>query len=735
MEIGSIFEINPAAAGKGAETRTLHLAQVEKYGKAHSCFTASGREAIELALCSLEAAQPELPKRCLLPAYLCDSVFLPFRHRGWELIFYTVDRGLMSYGEELFHLALEHDPGMVLIHPYYGTDTCRELRVHLKALRKSGIYVMEDVTQSYYLEGVGKDVDFVVGSLRKWYAIPDGGFVAADIPLAETELETEETSAKERLSLLTAKWSYLNDEAFLKATEEERQAEKTAYLGKNRALEEALDNYCGIRRMSDISLSILSETDEAAAARKRAENYEYLYEKIIKMKRVRPILQKQGGEAPLYFPIYTREREALQSFLRDRDIYAPVLWPLGEENRDAILGNEDYIYRHMLALPIDQRYGIGEMEQIGMALADYEKQRVFGIRADANNIVATGHIMRCITIAESLRRKGFRTVFFTADDEAQEILAQAGMEQVCLHSEWNHMEEELPQLRKMLIQENVGILLVDSYQATPAYFEALRGQVKLACLDDCYEAVYPVDLLINYNAYHTLFPYEAVYGGQSRLLLGTDYVPLREEFAWAADETLREEFAQATDETLQKKRQRKEKKSFSVLLASGGGDAENALLGILERAVERNALQNVTFHVAAGTYHPRGDELEAFADAHANVRVYRPCLDMAGLMLACDAAASAAGTMLFELSAVQVPTVFFQTADNQRYDSEFFAKEERMLYAGDIRQDRDACLTAICEGLERLLRDESLRARMREKLSFVTDGRGAGRIAEEIARL
>ena len=127
--------------------------------------------------------------------------------------------------------------------------------------------------------------------------------------------------------------------------------------------------------------------------------------------------------------------------------------------------------------------------------------------------------------------------------------------------------------------------------------------------------------------------------------------------------------------------------------------------------------------------------MEAFAGTHENVRVHRPCLDMAGLMADCDAAVSAAGTMLFELSAMQVPTVFFQSADNQRYDREFFEDGERMLFAGDITQDREACIEAVCEGLKRLAADDALRERMREKLGRVTDGKGAERIAEAMMRL
>lgn len=729
MEIGSIYEIDPAMIKEDGDTAALHLAQVEKYGKAHCCFTASGREAIELALISLEREKPDLPKRCLMPAYMCDSVFLPFLNRGWELVFYTVDRGLLSYGEELFRLALETDPGMILIHPYYGTDTCKEMRVPLKALRRSGIYVMEDVTQSYYLESAGKDADFVVGSLRKWYAIPDGGFVVSDLLLAEEVLESGEEQAEERLLALTGKWSYLHDKTISKETAKQ-QEKKAAYREKNRVLEEALDHYTGVRRISHFTRAMLAEIDEEAAAKKRAENVRCLYEKTEGLRRLRPILKRQGGEAPLYFPIYAREREELQSFLREREIYAPVLWELGEKNRDALLGEEDYIYRHMLALPIDQRYGIEEMERIGEVLTMFEKQRVVGIRVDANKTVAMGHVMRCLTIAGELKRQGMRVVFFTADEWAKETLAAAGMEQICLHTRWDWMEEELPRLGELLDRMGIGTLLVDSYQVSPAYFETLRDRVKLVYLDDCFEAVYPVDLLINYNAFHTRFPYRERYGEKTKLLLGTSYVPLREEFSQAAEEIRQKESAGTAKQTMPEKGH-----EFSLLLASGGGDSENAMLGILKKLVERKAFKDVTIHVVIGAYYPRGDEMKAFADAHANVQVYHPCRNVAALMQMCDAAASAAGTMLFELSAMQVPTVFFQTADNQRYDSEFFAKEERMLDAGDIRQDREACLTAVCEGLERLLADGDLRTRMREKLLSVTDGKGAERIAEEVAKL
>lgn len=651
------------------EVGTLHLDHVEKHGKKHKCFTASGREAIELALISLERERPDVPKRCLMPAYMCDSVFAPFRRRGWELIFYAVDSELILVGETLFRTILETNPGLLFIHPYYGTDTCSELRAQLQVFRKSGVLVMEDVTQSYYLETAGREADFVVGSLRKWYAIPDGGFVVSDMPLAEDVMESGE----------------------------------------------ALDHYEGVRRMSGVSAAILSEMDEAAVRKKRIENQVYLYEKIFSMKRLRPVLPMQGDKAPLYLPVYAKERDDLQRFLTENDIYAQIPWLISEDAPDFFEGDEAYIYEHLLALPIDQRYGVDEMRRIARVLSVYEEQPVIGIRADVNDTVATGHIMRCIAIAGQLRKKGCRVLFFTADEEARDILSTAGMEQICLHTQWDQMEEEIPRLRQMLSLSGIRTLLVDSYQVTPAYFEGLRDVARLIWIDDCFDTVCPVDVLINYNAYHARFPYEETYGDNTRLLLGPSYAPLREEF--------RGRFSSASME---------KKKEFSVLLASGGGDAQDALLGILQRAVQTEGLEQVIFHTVVGSRHPKEQELVSFAKEHPNVKLYQSCQDMAGLMADCDAAASAAGTMLLELSVMQVPTVFFVTADNQRYESDFFAQKERMLFAGDIRQDREACINAVCDGIRKLLTDVLLRERMREELSQVTDGRGAERIAEEI---
>lgn len=365
---------------------------------------------------------------------------------------------------------------------------------------------------------------------------------------------------------------------------------------------------------------------------------------------------------------------------------------------------------------------------------------MIGIRADANETVATGHIMRCITIAYQLKSRGEEVIFFIADEYAIPMLQQAGMDYECLHTSWESMEEEVPIMLQKLADTNCHKLLVDSYYVTESYFEAMNKSCKIIYIDDMFEAVYPVDMVINYNAYQSRFPYQSaykeIYGRNTQLLLGTSYVPLREEFS--TKEQRSAEKCRSTEEDF-----REEKKH--VFLSCGGGDTYNALAGILSELAKQERFEGIVFHTVVGRFHHNKKELEEIAGRYnaqeqssskdRQIVLYYDVTEMAKLMSRCMIAISAAGTVLFELCAMQVPTVFFVCADNQKYDREFFEEDERMLFAGDIRTDREVCIRRIGACLERIIQDEKLQQEMKRKLHEVTDGNGAARIAERIIHL
>ena len=105
MEIGSIYEINPEKTGE-SESKGFHLKEVQKWNNHHIVYTGSGREAIACVLEGLEKAGKAGRKVCLLPGYMCDSVYLPFENAGWELHFYHIHKNMKADREELERLLL-----------------------------------------------------------------------------------------------------------------------------------------------------------------------------------------------------------------------------------------------------------------------------------------------------------------------------------------------------------------------------------------------------------------------------------------------------------------------------------------------------------------------------------------------------------------------------------------------------------------------------------------------------
>ena len=107
---------------------------------------------------------------------------------------------------------------------------------------------------------------------------------------------------------------------------------------------------------------------------------------------------------------------------------------------------------------------------------------------------------------------------------------------------------------------------------------------------------------------------------------------------------------------------------------------------------------------------------------------------MADLMRSCDLAIAAAGTMLTECAAVTLPVIYYQVADNQKFNVTFWQKTGGMIFAGDVTGEngREETLQNICTQVRALLTDKDNLSAMKKALNGVTDGRGAVRIAKAL---
>lgn len=294
------------------------------------------------------------------------------------------------------------------------------------------------------------------------------------------------------------------------------------------------------------------------------------------------------------------------------------------------------------------------------------------IRADANENIASGHVMRCLSIADALFDLGEDIVFFTSDSAAEKVINSRGFKAIRLSADWNEKDRELKEFIAGLDRLNPDILLVDSYQVTDHYLRTLRGIVRLAYIDDLNAFDYPVDIVINYAIYAK----ELVYPQDKKYLLGIEYAPLRKQFALSESEI--------------KKSIENQRMIKQVLLTAGATDPYHVTEDVIREMLERSELDGYKIAVIKGRfwsddYSNRVKALSLRPTIRGRIAIYEDIENMAEIMLESSIAVSAGGSTLYELCACCVPTITFSYADNQLGNVNGFARNGLMIYAGDAR--------------------------------------------------
>ena len=408
------------------------------------------------------------------------------------------------------------------------------------------------------------------------------------------------------------------------------------------------------------------------------------------------------------------------------------------------------------------------------------------IRTDANASIATGHLYRCMAIAEAACRLRTSASDDISEDVSEgeaccetDILAEseacceidslaeseaccetsgsseseqglfdvefifgenvsmsfnAGVMSTRMLSSYKStdMEAELPEMIEILKacdKEQKPILLIDSYNVTERYLRELSEYAYIAYIDDLRQLDFEYDLLINYDYVNkeNILSYEESYSKAKKKLLGLAYTPLREQFA------MTKRSVSGVWE-----RERVVSPIKNVLIASGGSDPEHALLRISEVLMD---IPNLQIHLLVGKLCNDRKEILELSEKNPKISVHENVTDMAGLLTRMDMAVSAAGTTLYELCACSVATISYSFADNQIPGALAFDKAGVIPYAGDLRKESVALtsgestapLSAIKQFIEGLDGERAM-AQARVMHSLI-DGHGSERIAKELASI
>lgn len=345
-----------------------------------------------------------------------------------------------------------------------------------------------------------------------------------------------------------------------------------------------------------------------------------------------------------------------------------------------------------------------------------DNDKVVFIRTDGNDDIASGHLMRCISIAQSVIKYGGKVHFIVSDMQSsgelmrrlERVISRKSVTVTVLETDYRKVEDELPVLKHILSEQPDAVLLVDTYFVTPDYFREVRKLAKVYYMDDLQMFDYPVDGVINYD----VIVDKSFYTLADNVYTESQYTPLREQFA-KSSYTVR---MSATE----------------LLLTTGGTDPNGFCKKFIDGFLKQEGMAGWRIHLIIGTMFADKKTLMQIAKKDNRVVAYENVKNMAELMASCDLAVSAGGTTLFELCAVGVPTISISISQNQIPCNEAFSKAGIIPYEGYVSSDdrnMEEILQHLYAKVMELGSNLSERQKMNQRQRKAVDGKGADRIA------
>lgn len=355
-EIGSNFDLNPEILPD--KTPALYLSEYGIEGGDEALFS-TGRGAEGFVLDTIEERNPKIRKTALVPPFTCEVVIKPFIERGYEVSAYPVESTLDADKERFCGVLRASKAQVVLLHRFFGFDTLKGFGEVIEEFQNRGVVFIEDQTQCLYSSFPALRADYTVGSMRKWAALPDGGFaVCRDGVFSGKPKEHDQELEHQKLEASYLKYRYLHED----------KGEKAKFLRRFKAAEEILDAEKTFFRISPSGLRVQCSLEIEELKKKRRSNYSRLYE-CIQNQGFDKILTPRLGEddVPFYLAVSAKNRNEIQAKLREKKIYAPIVWPK-PDCMPPVCQEAQEIFDTVLCFPIDQRYDEDDMERLAQTL-------------------------------------------------------------------------------------------------------------------------------------------------------------------------------------------------------------------------------------------------------------------------------------------------------------------------------------------------------------------------------
>ena len=363
-------------------------------------------------------------------------------------------------------------------------------------------------------------------------------------------------------------------------------------------------------------------------------------------------------------------------------------------------------------------------------------------RVDASVQMGTGHVMRCLTLANELVEQGMECHFICRqhmgnlinkieqsgfsvyiigsdnyEDSTKDLSAneqvENGNKHLLFHADWlgATQQQDAKDCSEILDKLQPYWLIVDHYALDKTWQQLLKPYYKkLMVVDDLGDRKHLADLLLDQNYASNIKKYKDVVPDSCKILVGPDFALLRPEFALWRDYSLI---------------RRKDINSVNtILITLGGVDPDNYTGIILQQLASIEISLDIEITVVMGATSPHLQSVQQqAASMPIKTRVKVDVSNMAELMSDADLAIGAAGATTWERCCLGLPTIQLVTAENQRQIAEDLAADHVIKLLKDTSE-----LTFLMTTIKQWLLPVMFHAQS------ITDGLGAKRVVSYIIK-
>jgi len=338
------------------------------------------------------------------------------------------------------------------------------------------------------------------------------------------------------------------------------------------------------------------------------------------------------------------------------------------------------------------------------------------VRGDANSRIGSGHVMRCLALAQAWQDAGGATVFAVATEvlALEARLRIEGAEVVHLSAQPGSRDDAI-QTAGLARETNALCVIIDGY-----HFGADEYQRRIKDSGPCFLFVddngdakhYYADIVLNQNIYahQNLYAEREPY---TELLLGTRYALLRREFLlWKGSQREIPDVAR------------------KVLVTMGGGDPDNVTLKVM-RALQQVGVPGLEARIIVGPANMHLNQLRQEAECSNYSAQILTAADMAESMAWADIAVTAGGSTCWETAFMGLPSCIIIIADNQRQVGVALQQQGAAVNIGWFAS---ADQEKLGQTLAELIRDKIRRNEISRRGQGIVDGKGSERVVETILK-